>query len=670
MTQKGQAGLRAIALIGPYQSGKTSLLESILSTTGKTKRPPDAGRRFFGDTSAEAKEQEMGIDLNVATVEFMGERFFFLDCPGSLEFFQETINVLPGVDAAIVVVEPDPEKVKSLAPMLKLLDQQNLPHMIFINKIDKAVGSVRELAVALNEVSGHPVVLRHLPIREGEAVTGYIDLAQERAYVYEKNKPSKVVDMPGDDPRVETARFSLLETLADFDDHLMEELLEDIVPPKEEVFEDLAKDTGSNLVVQAMVGSALTDGGVFRLLKALRHDVPGIAATAERRGVGQDGAALGQVLKSFHTEHGGKRSLVRMFRGAIKDGETVKGERISGITWMHGDDGEKRTTAEAGDLVALGRLEGARTGDTLSLDKDKELERAQTLPPVYEMAFAAEHRNDEMKLSESVTKICDEDPSITFEHREDTHEMVLMGQGEVQLRTAAKRLKSKYNIAVTMARPSVPYKETIQKGITQHTRFKKQSGGHGQFGDVIVEIRPLARDESFSFEEKIRGGTVPKQYIPSVERGIKNYLVKGPLGFNVVDVGVVLIDGKFHAVDSSDMAFQTAGRMAMAEALPQCAPVLLEPIVHVHIHVPSDFTNKVTGMISQRRGQMLGYDGREGWPGWDTVEGHMPLAEIHDLIVELRSMTAGAGTYTFEFHRMQELTGRLADQVLEAHKND
>jgi len=667
MTQKGQAGPRAIALIGPYQSGKTALLESILCTTGKLKRTGD-GRRLFGDSSAEAKAQEMGIELNAAVTEFMGDRFFFLDCPGSLEFLQETLDVLPGIDAAVVVTEPEVGKVQALGPFLNYLDQQNIPHMIFINKIDKATGPVSGLADALSAISKHPVVMRQLPIRDGEEVVGYIDLAQERAYAYGGNKPSKIIDMPGDDPRVAEARYSMLETLADFDDHLMEELLEDVVPPKEEVFEDLAKDTASNLVVSALIGSAINDGGVFRLLKALRHEVPGIAATCKRRGIKPEGGFLGQSLKSIHTEHGGKRTLARIFRGSIKDGETVSDERISGITFMHGDDGIKRSEAKAGELVALGRMDSVRTGDTIG--DGETLARAEALFPVYEMAVAAEHRNDEMKLSESLAKICDEDPSITAEHREATHEMVLKGQGEVQLKTAVNRLKSRYNIEVNMTVPKITYQETIQKPISQHTRYKKQSGGHGQFGDVVVEISPVGRSAGYSFEEKIRGGTVPKQYIPSVEHGIRDYLVRGPLGFPVVDLSVVLVDGKYHAVDSSDMAFQTAGRMAMAEALPKCSPVLLEPIMHVHIHVPNDYTNKVTGMISQRRGQMLGYDAREGWLGWDTVEAHMPHAEMHNMIIELRSMSQGAATYTYEFHHMQELTGRLADQVLEANKED
>jgi len=667
MTQKGQAGPRAIALIGPYQSGKTALLESILCRTGKLNRTGHSGR-LFGDTSAEAKAQEMGVELNAATTEFMGDPFFFLDCPGSLEFLQETIDVLPGVDAAVVVAEPEADKIQALAPFLKLLDQQNIPHLIFINKIDKGAGPLNVMADALGEVSDHPVILRQLPIRDGENITGYIDLAQQRAYIYEAHKPSKVVEMPDNDPKVEAARYSLMETLADFDDHLMEELLEDITPPKEEVFEDLAKDTTSNLVVSTLIGSALNDGGVFRLLKALRHEVPGIEATCQRRGIKPEGGLLGQSLKSIHTEHGGKRSIARIFRGSIKDGETVSGERISGITYPHGDEGAKRSEAKAGDLVALGRMDSLRTGDTLG--EGEKLERGEELFPVYEMAISAEHRNDEMKLSESLAKICDEDPSIKFEHRESTHELILKGQGEVQLKTSINKLKSKYHIEVNMAKPKVPYQETIQKSISQHTRYKKQSGGHGQFGDVVVEVRPLPRGEGFVFEEKIHGGSIPKQYIPSVETGIRDYLKKGPLGFPVVDFGVVLVDGKYHAVDSSDMAFQTAGRMAMAEALPQCSPVLLEPIMAVHIHVPNDYTNKVTGMISQRRGQMLGYDAREGWPGWDTVEAHMPKSEIHDMIIELRSMSQGAATYTFEFHHMQELTGRLADQVLEYYKEE
>jgi elongation factor G len=674
MTSELSHGPRAVAFIGPYQSGKTSLLESVLCHTGTAHRKATNGSRIFGDASAEAKAREMGTELNVATTEFMGDKYFLMDCPGSVEYLQEMIYVMPGVDVAVLVIEPDLTKIGAVAPYLKMLENLNVPRMIFVNKIDKASGvegSVSALKDALQAISATPLVLRHLPVREGEQVTGYIDLAQERAYVYSRNEPSKVVELTDEDGRVEEARFALMETLADFDDHLMEELLEDVVPPKDEIFTDLAKDMAEGLVVPIFMGSAMNDNGVFRLLKALRHEAPGFLAAAERAGLDATGGFIAQALKTYHTAHGGKRTLVRVLRGEIADGSDVNGERISGITYMHGDEGEKRAKAVAGDLVAFARLEKVVTGDVLCAGGAGEMmPEPAHLPPVYELAIEVENRNDEVKLATSLARVHDEDPSISFEQMDDTHELLLKGQGEMHLRVAIDRLKNKYGLEVKSRKPRVPYKETIRAGKTQHSRYKKQSGGHGQFGDVVIDVAPLPAGSGFSFEQKIHGGSIPRQYIPSVETGVKAYLQKGPLGFPVVDVGVTLTDGKYHAVDSSDMAFQTAGRLAMSEALPDCKPVLLEPIMHVKIMVPSEFTAKVNSLISTRRGHILGFDARPGWSGWDQVEAHMPQSEMHDMIIELRSMTAGAGTYEQVYDHLSELTGRLADQVLEARAAD
>jgi elongation factor G len=248
--------------------------------------------------------------------------------------------------------------------------------------------------------------------------------------------------------------------------------------------------------------------------------------------------------------------------------------------------------------------------------------------------------------------------------------MVLWGQGEMQLRIAMEKLNGKYNIAVKTSPRQIPYKETIRKPVEVRGRHKKQSGGHGQFGDVVVDIKPLPRGSGFEFTETISGGVVPRQYIPSVELGVVDYLKKGPLGFPVVDVAVNLKDGSYHTVDSSDMAFRTAGRIAMSDGMPKCAPVLLEPIMAVEVHVPSTATARINAIISSHRGQILGFDARDGWPGWDTVNAQLPESEIENLIVELRSATAGVGTYSASFDHLQELTGRLADQVITAAREN
>jgi elongation factor G len=284
------------------------------------------------------------------------------------------------------------------------------------------------------------------------------------------------------------------------------------------------------------------------------------------------------------------------------------------------------------------------------------------------MAISVSDRKDEVKRTSAIGKLIEEDPSLSLEHNQDTHEMVLWGQGEMHLRVALERLENKFGVHAQARPRRIAYKETIRKQTQIRGRHKKQSGGHGQYGDVVVEIRPLARGEGFAFTDTITGGVVPKQYIPAVEAGVREWMAQGPLGFPVVDFTVNLSEGSYHDVDSSEMAFKLAARIAMSEGVPQCSPVLLEPIVAVDIHVPSDATARVNQIVTGHRGQLLGFDGREGWPGWDTVKAHMPEAEIGSLIIELRSATAGVGTFTFQHDHMAELIGRAADQVVASRK--
>ncbi len=670
------SGPRCIALIGPYLSGKTTLLESILARTGTVNRQGKVSDgNTIGDASPESRAHGMSVELNVASIDYHGDQYTFIDCPGSIEFLQEQIPALPAVDAAIVVCEPDDKKIPALQLILKQLDQLGIPRILFLNKIDKTEMRVRDILSVLQPASEKPLVLRQIPIWEDNAITGCVDLALERAFVYRKHAQSEVIDLPdGVLDRKGEARYSMLEQLADYDDELMEALLEDEEPTKDTVFGDLAQELAQGQICPVLLGSAENGNGIRRLLKAIRHEVPTVEATADRLSAGA-GNAVGQILKTYHTTHGGKLSLVRVLSGELSDGTVLYGdggrhERVSGIFTLLGQEPTKVSRAVAGDTVALGRMESFQTGETICDVKGScdQVAPMESLAPVYGLAISAVERNDEVKLTGAIAKIMEEDPSINLAHAKDTNEMVIWGQGEMHLRVALERLEGKYGIAAKTRRRKIPYKETIRKSIAIRGKHKKQSGGHGQFGDVEVEIKPLPRGSGFDFSQAITGGVVPKQYIPAVEHGIEDYLVEGPLGFPVVDLAVKLIDGSYHAVDSSEQAFKTAGRIAMQKGLPDCSPVLLEPVLSVTFYIPSEATARINAIISTRRGQILGFDARPGWMGWDVVNAHLPETEIQDIIVEVRSATAGVGTFTYEFDHLSELTGKLAEQVLSDSK--
>lgn len=671
MSGRNPSAPRCAAIVGPYLSGKTTLLESLLHACGTVPRKGNIkDGNTVGDASPEARARSMSTEVSVASAEFLGEQWHFLDCPGSIEFAHDTYAALMVADIAVVVCEPEASRALTLSPLFHFLDTHQIPHIVFINKMDHANDRVRELIDAMQSVSERPLALRHVPIREGDDITGYVDLVSERAYKYQEGSPSALIELPDSvQERNEEARQELLETLADFDDTLLEELLEDVVPPKDEIYSYLTRELQSDRVVPVFLGAAEQDHGVLRLLKALRHEAPGPEATLKRLG-GADGDPLVQVFKTYHLPHTGKLSVARIWRGSVSDGDSFGDHRVSGLSQLAGHTLNKITRAGLGDVVGLGRLEEIKTGDVLTAGgvSSGGLAWFEPLLPVYSMAISAERREDEVKMSTGIARLIEEDPSISVEHNEETRELVLWGQGDIHLQVAGDKLKSRYNVGVSTARPSVPYKETIRKPIQQHARHKKQSGGHGEFGDVHLEIKPLPRGDGFEFIDKISGGVVPRQYIPAVEHGVQEYMQKGPLGFPVIDVSVTLYDGQYHSVDSSDMAFRRAGILAMKEALPQCGSVLLEPIALVTIVIPSEYTGQAQGVISKRRGQILGFDTRADWSGWDEVKANMPQSELHDLIVDLRSLTLGVGTFEWQFDHLAELAGRDADQIVAQRK--
>ena len=664
------ANIRNVAFLGPNGSGKTTLLESLLFVTGAvTRKGKVAECNTVGDCSPEARDRQMSTELSVATFEHENLRFNLLDCPGSVEFQQDARNAALGADLAVVVVEPALERMMAIAPLFHFLDEHSIPHLVFINKMDRSEVRYRDLLQAIRDVSTKPVVPHQYAIGRGEDLVGYIDLVTEQAYSYNAGAPSDRIALPDDYlEREQAARTEMLETLADFDDDLMEKLLEEEEPTRDEILRDMQKTLGADQVVPVFMGVAEKEMGVRRFLEALVSEAPDASARAEMLGIDAEGETAAQVLKNFHLPHAGKLSLVRIWRGEVSDGTQLSGMRVGGVYRLMGYHQEAVGKAAAGDIVALARMDEATTGQVLgpgSEDSDIAAPTPNDIQPMFVFAIQAANRNDEVKLSAAFAKLTDEDPSLKLEQDPETHQTLLWGQGEMHLKVALDRMRNKYHIDVATLPPRTPYRESIRKPASAHGRHKKQSGGHGQFGDVKVEIEPLPRGEGFVFHNKIVGGAVPRQFIPAVEAGAKDYLKKGPLGFQVVDLSVTLNDGQFHSVDSNEMSFKMAAALALKEGLPQCSPVLLEPVLDVTISVPSEYTSRTLQLVSQKRGQILGYEGKAGWTGWDEVKTHMPQGEIHDLIVNLRSLSQGTGFYEWSYDHLQEVPNKLAQAIVE-----
>ena len=659
-----QRAVRALGLVGPTGAGKTTLMGAMLAAAESRPSGPDK----VGDTTPEARARGHSVELNLAGFDFMGDHYAVVDTPGSLELATEADAALAGVDLAVIVADPDPAKAVLIQPMVRQLETLGVPRCLFVNRMDQARGPIDTLLAALAPASSVPLVARQIPIIEGEKVSGHVDLALERAFVWRAGARSEVVELTPELKEVEAdARFHMLEQLADFDDALMEQLLSDVDPARDLVFADLVADMNQGLIVPVFFGSALAGFGVGRLLKALRHEAPPPARAAARLGIDRRGA---YVLKVTHAGQAGKLAYARVFGAPLADNADLTlpdGEkgRAGGLFSVHGGATKKISQAAVGDIVAIAKVDegpgrpgaGRWAPDALAVP----VKAPRT--PLFALAIAAANRKDDVRMSGSLAKLIDEDPGLTVSNDPESHQVLVAGQGEGHVRLAIERLKRRYGVDVTVEAPRTAYRETISAGANQRGRHKKQTGGHGQFADVTIEIKPRPRGSGFTFTSKVTGGAVPRQWIPAVEQGVKDGLTKGPLGFPVVDLEVILLDGSFHPVDSSEMAFRIAGRIAIEEGLKQCNPKLLEPIDRLGVFVPTSAMSSVNSALSSRRGQILGFGPREGWPGWERIEANLPASERHDLIAELRSLSQGLGSYEAVFDHMAELTGRLAQEV-------
>ena len=670
--QAGESkGTRVIALVGPAGAGKTSLAEAILFAAGSTDRlGSTANGSSIGDSTPESRQRGGSTELNLYKFDYLGDSFALVDCPGSIGFGADAARALALADAAIVVVDPDAARAPLAAPALRALDELGIPHLIFVNRVDQAHGRIRDLLSALQPVSVSPLIARQVPIRakesEGEKITGFIDLALERAFHYRPGAQSERIEIPSEmqDREIE-ARTHMLEQLADHDDELLEQLLSDETPRPERIFQDLVRETGENLGVSVLFGSAISSWGVRRLLKALRHETPGADSTADRLGVSDPSLYVFKVL------HGsvGRLALSRVLGGRIGEGADLKAGdgshvRLGTLFTVQGDKTQKVGQAGNGDILAVAKIDSIKPGQWLGVGKLPPDIDVEYPPRNCTMAIEPADRKDDVKLSGALQRLLEEDAGLIVEHDEASHEILLKGVNEEHLRTVLARLKRRYGVEVKSHSPSVGYRESIRKNVSQRGRHKKQTGGHGQFGDVIIEVSPLPRGSGFQFHEKITGGAVPRQWIPAVEDGVRDALGKGALGFTVVDVAVSLVDGSYHSVDSSELAFRLAGRMAMQEALAAAQPYLLEPMHRLTVVCPSGATSRITSGIAGRRGQMLGMAPRDGWTGWDRIDALIPEAELGGLEAELRSQSQGLASYEAEFDHLAELNGPLADKVI------
>ena len=617
--------MRVFTVLGPSGAGKTTLVQALASLDDKR-----------------GKSLTVPGVATVSSFSFMGEDWAAVDVVGGAENLASVGAALAASDIAVICVPADAESAVLAAPFIRRVEELGVPSIIFINRIDAAQNRIAEIVSALQAYSRHHIVLREVPIREGGTITGFVDLVSERAWKFEEGRHSVMIEMPDSvKDREAAARTELLESYADLDDHLMEELIEDHQPVPGEVYAVAAKALRENAVIECFIGSASKRHGITRLMKSLRHDAPGVEVARGRF----DGAvAVGALADQF--KHLGKVVLLRALDGV--GGGKVGGADVGSITDLDAKTGLGQLAA--GQIGLAVKSDHLSAGQVFSRDKGQRLPdvgAVQTSP--FRRILTPEHDKDDSRLLVALNRLCEIDPALGLSSDEASGRPVLATQGPLHLRRVLAKIAGDFGIPVGESPVPTALRETIQRGTEIHHRHRKQTGGAGQFADVVIEVRPEARGSGFAFTETVKGGTVPRNYIPSVEEGARDGLAKGPLGHPVVDVSVELKDGKSHAVDSSDHAFRTAGKSAIREALAEVGTVLLQPVMKVEIQVPSVFSGALVPLVSGLKGQVLGFEAHESAAGWDVFQLLLPMASEDALFVALAAATRGTAWFTSGF---------------------
>ncbi len=625
--------MRVFTVLGPSHSGKSSLVEALSGLDGKT-----------------GKQLDVPGVARVRSFDFMGEDWAALDVAGGSENLAPVGAALAASDAAVLCVPADAEAAVLAAPYMRMIEEAGLPCFLFINKVDAPASRMSETVSALQAYSRHHIVLREVPIREKGEIVGVVDLVSERAWKFHEGELSTLTEMPADlRPREEEARAELLESYADFDDALLEEIIEDKKVLPEEVYEVATKTLQHHDLVPAFLGSAEHRNGINRLMKSLRHEAPGVEVAAKRLG----GDVLAASALADVVKHLGKTVLVRALSGTVAGGKPLAGGNVGSITDL--DAKTAIASLAPGGLGLTVKTDHLAAGQALS-DKDASdlPDWAHPHPSTYRRIVMPVHEKDDSRLSTALERLDEIDAGLVISQDGKSGNPVLATQGPLHLRRLIQKLNDDFGVEVEEGPVPPALRETIRRGAEIHHRHRKQSGGAGQFADVLIELKPEARGSGFVFTETVKGGAVPRNYIPSVEAGAREALVEGPMGFPVVDVSVELKDGKSHSVDSSDYAFRTAGKNAVKEALAEVNTVLLQPIMKVDIHVPSAFTGGLVPLVSGLKGQVLGFEAHPTAAGWDVFQTLLPMTAEDDLFNALGSTTRGTAWFTSAFDHYQE----------------
>jgi elongation factor G len=676
--------LRNIALIAHGGAGKTSLAEAMLFNAGVTNR---LGRTEDGNTVMDYEPEELkrqtSISTSFAQAPWKKHTITIIDTPGDQNFFTDTKLCMQAADAAVVVVDGvDGVKVQTeLAWDFAAKDE--LPVIIFLNKLDRERCDFQQALQDCRDSFGSPKpITLQLPIGAEADFKGVVDLVSMKAYTYDGGKAS-VGDIPADmQDTVDAEREALIENVAEADDALIEKYLEGETLDDDEIKTALRKGILERTFSPVLCGSATRNVGVDLLLDFVINCLPSPLERPAFKTIDADGNVAektpdpnapfsGFVFKTVADPYAGRLSLFRVVSGKLGGDGTFYNnskrakERFNQLLTIVGKEQKPAAGAEPGSIVAVAKLKETTTGDSLCDDSGKvQFKLAQPIPTLITFALEAKAKGDEDKIFSSLSRLLEEDPGLKLDRNAETKEILLSGAGQVHIESAIEKMKRKFNVDVLLKTPKVPYRETIKKKVRVQGRHKKQTGGHGQFGDCWVQVEPLPRGKGFEFVDAIVGGAIPKTYIPAVEKGIVESAQRGVLaGFPCVDFKATLDDGSFHAVDSSEMAFKIAGSLAFKKAAEDAKPVLLEPIMKMQITTPDEFMGDIMGDLNSRRGRVLGMDAAGKY---QVINAEVPMVEVLTYAPDLRSMTGGRGIFSVEFLRYDEVPAQLAEKVVEA----